>query len=389
MAVLPDFDWSRAFWIAFGAILSVALLVVLHAFIGTFVFGIFLYYVTRPVYRRVRHRIQPPTLAALVALGLIALPVILLLSYTMAIGLQELSQLSQAADGNLGPLSDILAPYFDVSALVSDPEQILSDPAIREVFAGSLSTTVTYLGFIANGLVHFFIIFALAFYLLRDDHKLAHWAGRLVDDRGVLRAYARAVDQSFSKIFYGNILNAFLTGAIGAITFSILNTMAPAGHAIPYPALTGLLAGLASLIPLVGMKLVYVPLGSYLAFLSALDGLGWWFVGLFFLVAFIVVDTIPDLLIRPYVSGRSLHIGSLMFAYIFGPLLFGWYGIFLGPIILVLVFHFARIVLPELVAGDSIRPYSVDPGALIESRPVPHPPDEADPVSEASADEDA
>jgi hypothetical protein len=50
-----------------------------------------------------------------------------------------------------------------------------------------------------------------------------------------------------------------------------------------------------------------------------------------------------------------------MIAYTFGPLLFGWYGIFLMPMLLVLVFHFARIVLPELVQGRDIQPFALDP----------------------------
>ena len=55
-----------------------------------------------------------------------------------------------------------------------------------------------------------------------------------------------------------------------------------------------------------------------------------------------------------------------MIAYTFGPLLFGWYGIFLAPMLLVLVVHFARIVLPELVAGTPIQPYAVDPAHMVD-----------------------
>jgi hypothetical protein len=51
-----------------------------------------------------------------------------------------------------------------------------------------------------------------------------------------------------------------------------------------------------------------------------------------------------------------------MLAYTLGPLLFGWYGVFLMPMLLVLVFEFARIVLPELLDGERIRPFAVDPG---------------------------
>jgi predicted PurR-regulated permease PerM len=132
------------------------------------------------------------------------------------------------------------------------------------------------------------------------------------------------------------------------------------------------------------MKIVYVPMTVYLGAQAGLGANGWWFVGLFAVTAFLIVDTIPDLLVRPYVSsGGSLsftslgipkpsvsaeggiHTGTLMFAYVLGPFLFGWYGIFLAPMVLVCVIHFARIVLPKLITGESTRPHTVDPTNLV------------------------
>jgi hypothetical protein len=74
--------------------------------------------------------------------------------------------------------------------------------------------------------------------------------------------------------------------------------------------------------------------------------------------------------LRPYVSGGSLHVGTVMLAYTLGPLLFGWYGIFLMPMLLVLIVQFVQIVLPELVTGNRLQPYSVDPTHLAPTDPV-------------------
>jgi hypothetical protein len=60
-----------------------------------------------------------------------------------------------------------------------------------------------------------------------------------------------------------------------------------------------------------------------------------------------------------------------MLAYIFGPLLFGWYGVFLGPILLVLVVHFARVVLPSCSRASPSSP----PSSNLTGEP---PPDELD-----------
>jgi len=45
----------------------------------------------------------------------------------------------------------------------------------------------------------------------------------------------------------------------------------------------------------------------------------YWFPTTFAVVSFVVVDTIPDLVLRPYVSGRTLHVRMVMLAYIVGP----------------------------------------------------------------------
>ncbi|WP_435066531.1 AI-2E family transporter [Haloplanus sp. C73] len=360
----------RLGWWSLGLALGAALVFVVHTFIGTFVFGVFIYYATRPIYRRVERRIRPPSLAAAVSLFALALPALALVAYALSIALNELLKYVNegAFDPSRWPLVDeeLLDGIADPATLLElDPERYLTTEGIRSLTAslGSAADTIAFLGV---GAIHLFVMLALAFYLLRDGSRLSRWALRKFgDDRGILEEYARAVDRDFKAIFFGNILNAVLTGSIGVLAYSLLNIYAPPGLSIPAAPLIGLLAGVASLIPIVGMKLVYVPVALYLAVLGVLrDPSGLWFVGLFATISFIVVDTIPDLVLRPYVSGRSLHVGSLMIAYTFGPLLFGWYGIFLAPMLLVLIIHFARVVLPNLLEGEQFQPYAVDPGSV-------------------------
>ena len=357
----PEVDWPRTFWWGVGAVLLAAVTVVLYAFVGTFVFALFIYYATRPAYHRIRRRLGSRSLSAALALLVFAVPAVTLLAYTLAIAIQELSALEGV---DLGPYIGLVEPYVNISRAVEDPASLLANRAGLDAIQSTLESGVTYLGIVGNGLLHLFVMFAVAFYLLRDGGRLARWVGRFGDDRGVLDSYLRAVDRSLADVFFGNILNAIVTGAIGAIAFSALNAFAPAGTAIPYPAVTGLLTGVGSLIPVVGMKIVYVPMVGYLGFRATLQGTGYGFVLVVFLIALVVVDLLPDFVLRPYVSGRDLHVGLVMFAYILGPLLFGWYGIFLGPLVLVLVFHFARIVAPELLGGRTVRPTAVDPGVL-------------------------
>lgn len=362
----PEWNRSRASWWGVGLALGLALAYIVYSFIGTFVFGVFIYYATRPIYRRIRKRVRPPSLAAAVALFVLALPALGLIGYTGAVAVSEVLRLTNEGIFDLSryPITEgQLTRLTDIESLLQFDPATLSVGQIEQLVS-SLGSAGNVLAFVGVGLVHLFAMIAFAFYLLRDDKQLTKWVRRKVgDDRGVLEAFIRGVDRDFTSIFFGNILNAVLTGTIGVVSYSVLNVVAPAGVAIPAAALLGLLAGVASLIPIVGMKLVYVPVTLYLGAVSYLaDPSTLWFTAVFVAVSFVVVDTIPDLVLRPFVSGRTLHVGAVMIAYTLGPLLFGWYGIFLGPIILVLLANFSRHVLSILIDREPLVPYAVDPG---------------------------
>lgn len=353
----PSESRSRLGWLALGTVLAAVVAYVTVSFIGTVILGLFVYYSTRPIYDRVRERLPGDTVAAAVSLFLLALPALALVGYTGVVAYREARlvagiQLPKLNNALFGAVVDpeVLYQRGLEEYLSTDQLQVIMDAFV------SAADTLIAVGVI---LIQAFVVLALAFYLLRDGRKLSDWfVTSFGDDQEVLPEFLRAVDQSLESVFFGNILNALVTGALGALLFSLLNIVAPAGTEIPAAALTGLLTGVASLIPVVGMKLVYVPLSVYIGAQSVI-GAGvesLWFVAVFFAVAFVFVDTIPDLVLRPYVSGRNLHVGTLMLAYTLGPLLFGWYGLFLMPVLLIFVFHFARIVLPELVAGQRVRP---------------------------------
>jgi len=345
-------------WLLVGIALLGAVAYVVSAFIGTLVFGLFLYYSTRPVYDRIEGRVGEPSVAAGISIFALALPALALVTYALLIVFRQLNELTQTTalnpeDFGLDPA--VFERLTDPAVLLSmDIRQFVTADLVGSVL-GSLTSAAETLTVVAIALINLFAMVALAFYLLRDDHRIAAWLLDAFGDKGTLfRRYLTAVDRDLKDIFFGNILNAVFTGTIAVITYSLLNVIAPPGLLIPAAALVGLLAGVASLIPVVGMKLIYVPVGGYMT-IQSLTTAGTetlWFVVVFFVLSLVVVDSIPDLVLRPYVSGQNVHVGALMLSYTLGPLLFGWYGLFLMPVLLVLVVQFARIVLPDLLATE-------------------------------------
>lgn len=346
----------RLAWALFGLTLTAITVYIFYAFIGTLVFGIFFYYATRPVHRRLYPYLQHHTLTAASSLLLVALPVLMLLNVVVLTALREYHRFKTTYDLDL--YSSVLVPYFGFNQGLPS-EQLLTAESLRVILTDGL----TYLSAVGTGAIHLFVMITIAFYLLRDDHRIRAWLTTFQTTDGLFDDYLTRVDRDFHHIFFGNILNALIASIIATVVYIVLNTVSPPGLAIPYPTLLGILTGVTSLIPVIGMKLVYVPMSGYLFAISMYttqsDAI--WFPAAVLGVAIVLIDGIPDILLRSYVSGKTLHIGLLMLAYILGPILFGWYGLFLAPIFLVLTVHFAQLVLPRflshLTTPDANPPY--------------------------------
>nr|WP_305794584.1 AI-2E family transporter [Halomarina rubra] len=336
----------------------VVLAFVAWSYVGTLVFGLFVYYATRPVMERVAGRVASRTLAAAVALLAFVVPALLLFAYAIAVALTEVAAFVTSEE--VGETLAVLEPYLPLSALAGGLDSlvrvVVADPArlqaltTDETFLAVVEATLGSVGFLGSAGLHAFIVLVVSFYLLRDDYRIVAWARSTFLRQGsVAERYFVVVDEDLRSVYFGNIVNAAVTGLLAGVVFNLLNLVAPAVVAVPQPTLVGLLVGVASLVPVVGIKLVWVPVALVLAAVAVLeDPTTLWFVALFAVVSVVVVDWIPDQVLRPFVSGRNVHVGAIMLAYIFGPLLWGWYGIFLGPLVLVLGFEFGRVVAPWL-----------------------------------------
>jgi len=375
-----DRDLRRRVALGFLGVGLLALVaLVLRGFLATIVFTVFLYYASRPIYRglarvplpaRLRRQSLPyrRQLQAVTTIALFLLPFLLLLTYTLVLLVPEIQRvlggedqiaayLSALGIGQSETLSQAVAELRATGVFPITPEELtaLLGEADVQAWLRQLGTgIIESVGLVLTLALHGFIMLAGTYYLLTDGPRLAGWVLDQFDETGMLAAYGRAVDDELSSILFGNILNALVTGIIAIVVYMAYNVVAPSSVHVPFAPLAGALTGVGSLIPVVGMKIIYLPIGALLAALALTTGQpgALAFVVAFLVVTFVLVDTIPDFLIRPYVSGDRTHVGLLMFAYILGPIAFGYYGIFLGPIILVFVAQFLKIVAPYVVTGE-------------------------------------
>ena len=352
-------DRSRLAWAGVGAVCLGVVALFLHAFVGTFALGLFVYYAARPLHRRLR-RYTTDDRAAVLTMLLLVVPALSLLAYVAVAALGELTALvgSEAAATVLRQV----APGPDpVARLLRDPVTFLSEfEGIDAVRTGALAV-LAQVGVLTTALLHLTLALAFAFFCFRDDERLEAWFRREVGRRdSAAYAFLRAIDDDLETVYFGNLLTVLFVTGLAVVVYNGFAILGPLS--LPVPTLLALLTGLATFVPLVVGKLVYLPATAYLGLRAVETDVSLLFPLAFLVVCFLFLDLVPQSIVRPYVSGRTLHTGLILFSYVLGTALFGWYGLFYGPLLAVVVVQFANVALPDLLRA---RPVGPEPSAVL------------------------
>lgn len=322
------------------------------AFIAVLVLTIFLYYAVRPIFKFLRRFGLRQRVRAALSLVLFGIPFLVLIAYTVAILAIELQNFLREFDAAPEQItSELNIAGLDLEAL----EQLISQQG-SEIDPGLIvDTALGAVGFAGALFVQLLLIVLGTYYLLVDGPRLREYLLSQYDKSGIGATYLREVDHELSLALFGNIVNVFITAIVGITTFYAFNILTPAAANIPFPAVLGALAGIGSLIPVIGIKLVYVPLCGGLAINAWLTGQPELLlpIAILFVVSGVFVDFIPDLVIRAQVSSDNTHTGLLLIAYVVGPAVFGFYGLFLAPIVLVCATNAVTVLLPYVLSGPA------------------------------------
>jgi predicted PurR-regulated permease PerM len=386
-------DRSRAAWWGIVLVLGAVFAWFVRSFVGTFVLGVFFYYAVRPLHERVASRVSSRSVSTVVTFAVVLIPILALVGYAGLVALRELFAAVDQQIINEG-LSLLQSDPESVRELIQSPRAVLTSLEDPARFTEYAQQGIGIFGTAANAVLHLTLALAVSFFLLRDGPRIEEWfRTKIADEDGVAEAYVTAVDSDLQTVYFGNVLSVVAVAAMSLAVYHGFNLVTPGTVGIPFPTLLALLTGLATFVPLVVGKLVYVPLAGYLAYTTTQDGTtaGLVWVGAFVLVSFFLLDLLPQTFIRPYVSGRSLHSGLVLLAYVLGAALFGWYGLFLGPLVLVLVVQATNVVLPELLHGEPLSTdthlrIGSDPHAARDDTAVDSPDGDGDPGADTGGD---
>ena len=361
-------DRRRAGWWIVALALTVVVGFVVRAFVGTFVFGLFVYYAVRPIYRRLDPYTDSRVETAVATVLAAAVPLLAILLYGSGLAVRELLA-AFGTETAQRVLSEFVREPAALTNALDDPTTLLSQFQVTNIQDG-LATVLGTVGFVGGVLLRLSLALALTFFLLRDGHRVEEWfRSEVAAGDSTAYVFLRGVDADLETVYFGNVLTVVGVTVASVAVYNAYDLIAPAAVSPPVPTLLGVLTGLATFVPIVVGKLVYVPVTAIL-FWNALRTDAWlgFPVG-FLVVAFLFLDILPQTVVRPYVSGRSLHSGLVLFGYVLGAAYFGWYGLFFGPLIVVFGVQFLKHVLPDLADGSAFVPES-DEGVEIGTDPL-------------------
>ncbi|MBW3012591.1 AI-2E family transporter, partial [Candidatus Woesearchaeota archaeon] len=191
---------------------------------------------------------------------------------------------------------------------------------------------------IPGRIVDLFIFIIMLFFFLIDGRKLLGFIKELLplDKRHQDHLYNQTKDTIYA-VLYGHFLTAFVQGIIGGLIFYFLG--------ISNPVFWGAAMTLFAIIP-IGTWVVWAPAAIGLIFAGIASGntvLIWKGIILFILgIGFI---SLIDNIIKPYLIGTKtkIHMGIIILGLFGGLVWFGLIGIFLGPLILMLMLAMVNI----------------------------------------------
>lgn len=347
---------ERLGWWILGLVLLAVLGLVVHQFLPWLIFGLFIYYVAKPITQRLERRIDSPTLVAVLTLLLIVIPIVVMLGAILLVALGQL--VSTIADL---PVDRILAQLpFPIADLPDTPSEVydttvvlVQDPSVLPL----VGTVGQAIGTIGAVVFNMFLSLLIAFFLLVSDRNMTDWfESNVFGEDSLAIEYLSTVDRGLGSIYFGYTMTIFAVIILSAIIYTVFNFFAPGGLAIPSAVLLAVVTGFFTLVPLVGRSIVYFAIAAALVIQAlTVDPRLLWFPLVFLAVMIIAFDNLVRTYIRPHLSGRLLNTGLVMFAYLFGPPLFGWYGIFFGPFLMVFIVTFVQMILPELATPEHER----------------------------------
>lgn len=176
---------------------------------------------------------------------------------------------------------------------------------------------------ISSFMINIFVLMFILYFMLTGREKMEYYIYDMLpfNDKNK-KEILHEINMILTSNTIGIPLLGFIQGSIAWLGYCIFN--------VPNPLMFGFLTGIASIIPIVGTSLIWIPLSIYLALTGDwANAIGLLFYG-------ILLVSHVDNLIRLILQKKMANIHPLItiFGVVIGLSLFGFMGIIFGPLLL-------------------------------------------------------
>jgi predicted PurR-regulated permease PerM len=297
-------------------------------YLNPIIFGIILAILVNPLYERVLKKLKGKTnLAASILCVLLVvvvmIPCMLLLSAVIRQGIISFNAIDEwVAAGNLQQFIKMYEQYLPSAGFFKDIDITATITSIS-TNSGKLliQKSGTIVGNISALFMNFGLMIFVFFFVLQNEKKLLDYIFHLIPlSKGhetILIDKVKAVSKS---ALLGTLVTAAGQGIAGGIAFAICGLPG---------FFWGAVMSFASLIPVVGTALVWVPAAVYLFIAGSMKS------GVFMIIWCVVVVGMIDNFVRPLFMSGSANMSTIVifFAILGGLNLFGLAGLLYGPLI--------------------------------------------------------
>src|SRR3954453_16669382 len=339
-------EW-RATGIVFFGLLAIAIMwatvMIVWPFVSAIIVGAILVTVTFPLYARLRTRLRgSDTWAAI--LMLLGITIVLIVP-AVIVGLLLVQQapslmphLQSIETKQLLAKLDLanrllwvkrFFPAFDPSTL--SPQKLVL-PVVQKVPGWVAANGGAVIGSVAGGGVGFFLVLLSSFFFYVEGEAI-------LDELAILSPLPERYDREFASKFK-DVIDATFRGQVMTSLAQGIATGVGLGIAgVPAALLWGAVATILSLLPMLGVAVVWIPATIYLS-ISGSTGHG-----IFLAIWGVVAVSTIDNVVPPWAmkGGAQLPAIPLLFAVLGGMQAFGFIGLVIGPLVFSLLMSIIHI----------------------------------------------
>lgn len=328
-------EFSKYALLAILLVLTYLTFRVLQPFITYLFFSIIFVIIFKPVYEWLHKKTSMPrTSSAILVLGLILIIVIPSFFITSVI-VREAPELYQTSLETLDfEQIDALAYRLTGQEISVQEELIQGVPKLREYLIDQAGSALTQIAMLLLGL--FIMFFAMFYFFTQGDRMLIELKKSLPFSHENQHKLFKQVNEVIYATINGQIILGVLQGIVTALVLLLLG--------VPYAIIWGFVTAIASILPVVGSYVVWIPIAIWLYLMGSTTQ-----AIILLVVGFVIIAQIDNFL-RPYVisSRADIHPITVIVGVFGGIVAFGVAGFIIGPLVLALFITVMQFYSEEL-----------------------------------------